>query len=109
MSSQSYHFGLSKKVKSWRMTRRVKKSIYVCERCVCVVDVHMLCVDQTVLSSWRSLHRMVQPMASSCIKMDLLISSRCVLSFSLRTEDPSRDENEEREDGVGDTGAAING
>ena len=77
--------------------------------CVCVVDVHMLRVDQTVLSSWRSLHRMVQPMASSCIKMDLFISSKCVLSFSLRTEDPSRDVNEEREDGVGDTGAAING
>lgn len=44
--------------------------------------------------------------------MDLLISSKCVLSFSLflRTDPSSLDEqiDEEREDGVGDTGAVTN-
>jgi hypothetical protein len=52
---------------------------------------------------------MVQPKASSWMKMDVLISSRCVPSFSFRT-DPLLDEqiDDEREDGVGDTGAALN-
>lgn len=50
---------------------------------------------------------MVQPMASSCMKIDLLISSKCEFSFSLLRADPSKDveENEERVDEVGDTGA----
>lgn len=60
-----------------------------------------------MLSSWRSLHRMVQPKASSWMKIDLLISSKCALSLS-RT-DPSLDnEIDDERDGVGDTGAATN-
>ncbi len=55
---------------------------------------------------------MVQPIASSCMKIDLLISSKWEFSNSveLRT-DPSYDaeENEERDDGVGDTGVATSG
>ncbi len=76
---------------------------------MCEVDSRAFLIHQTVLSSWRSLQRMVQPMASSCMKIDLLISSKCEFSFSMLRTDPSRDveENEERVDEVGDTGAVT--